>query len=346
MCSPGAKYPPRALAWKALSTLGWICQHERRGIGPMAAYAYFSVTKRCVNRGNLLIDEATRRVLRLRAVRTLDFDAHAPLSADEIAQINSCRALILPGATLLQPEDHAAIHFLGQVRCPILSIGVALRSILDVPDLTAARDIGLPVGSRDPFTHLSLRRAGIRSYLVGCQTLFFGQAQAWRRPQGPIVITPGLGDQASLERCILACADLGPVIVLLQAPGWQREVFDRANIEVAAMSDAPRTLTLLNAAAVVVTGRLHTLLACVAIGTPVIFMGGWYDSRYSLIEYLGIPIEPPVPVRIRNLAARVLAGVPPRGQCFDVADGLRSAMRRYLERFARPLGLDVSGPHL
>lgn len=54
---------------------------------------------------------------------------------------------------------------LNQVRCPILAIGVALYSILDVPDLAVARNIQMPVGSRDPFTHSSLRRAGIRSYL-------------------------------------------------------------------------------------------------------------------------------------------------------------------------------------
>lgn len=305
----------------------------------MAQYAYLSVTRRCVNRGNLLIDEATRRLLRLDAVRTLHFDAHSPLSADDLDRINSCKALILPGATLLQPEDHPAARSLNQVRCPILAIGVALRSILEVPDLAVARNIHMPVGSRDPFTHSSLRRAGVRSYLVGCQTLFFGQAREWRRQQGPAIITLGLGDQARLEACALACADLGPTIVLAQAPGWQREVFDHPNIQVAAMADAGQTLALLSAAALVVTGRLHTLLACVAIGIPVIFLGGWYDSRYSLIEHLRVPIEPPVPVRIRNLAAEVLAGAMPESRCFDVAESLRCAMIKYVEKFAGPLGL-------
>lgn len=69
----------------------------------MAQYAYLSVTGRCVNRGNLLIDEATWRLLRLDAVRALHFDAHSPLSADDLDRIDACKALILPGATLLQP---------------------------------------------------------------------------------------------------------------------------------------------------------------------------------------------------------------------------------------------------
>ena len=237
--------------------------------GSAVGYAYLSVTARCINRGNLLIDEATRRILHLDPASTVDFDAHSPLSGDDIDRINACPALVLPGATLLQPEDHPAVGALGQVRCPVLALGVALRSILDAPDVAVARHVGLPVGSRDPFTHRSLRRAGIRSRLVGCQTLFFGQAQQWRRQDGPIVVTLGLGEQRPLERCALACAELGPTIVLAQAPGWQREVFDHPNVTVQAITGADQTLALLGGAAVVVTGRLHMLLAAVALGVPV-----------------------------------------------------------------------------
>jgi hypothetical protein len=209
-----------------------------------------------------------------------------------------------------------------------------------------ARQVGLPVGSRDPFTHRSLSRAGIRSRLVGCQTLFFGRAQQWRRQDGPIVVTLGLGDQRPLERCALACAELGPTVVLAQAPGWQREAFDHPHVTVEAVTGADQTLALLGAAAVVVTGRLHMLLASIALGIPVIFMGGWYDSRYSLIEHLGVPIEPPVPVRIRNLTGRVLDGTMPRGQCLEVADDLRTAMRQYLNQVAGRLGLVLDAPSL
>jgi Polysaccharide pyruvyl transferase len=302
-------------------------------------YAYLSIAVRCVNRGNLLIDEATRRILHLDPDRTVEFDAHSPLSGDDIDRIDACRALVLPGATLLQPEDHPSVGALGQIRSPVVALGVALRSILDVPDVTVARQLGLPVGSRDPFTHRSLRRAGIRSRLVGCQTLFFGRAQQWLRQDGPIVITLGLGDQRPLERCALACAELGPTVVLAQAPGWQREAFDHPNVTVEAITGTDQTLALLGGAAVVVTGRLHILLAAVALGVPMIFMGGWYDSRYSLIEHLRVPVEPPVPLRIRNLAGRVLDGTMPRSRCLDVAENLRQAMRQYLNQVAEPLGL-------
>jgi hypothetical protein len=312
-----------------------------RTTGPtaMAGYAYLSNTVRCINRGNLLIDEATRRILHLDPDRTVEFDAHSPLSRDQIDRINSCQALVLPGATLLQPEDHPSVSALAQISCPVLAVGVALRSVLDLPDVTVARQIRRPVGSRDPFTHNSLRRAGIRSRLVGCQTLFFGRAQQWRRQDGPIVVTLGLGDQGPLERCALACAELGPTVVLAQAPGWQREAFDHPNMTVEAITSTDQTLALLGAAAVVVTGRLHVLLAAVALGVPVIFMGGWYDSRYSLVEHLGMPVEPPVPLRIRNLAGRVLDGTMPRSRCLEVAERLRGAMRRYLSDVAEPLGL-------
>jgi hypothetical protein len=313
-----------------------------RDVDPMTTYAYLSVAIDCVNRGNLLIDEATRRLLTLEADHVIEFNAHGPLSADDVERINSCRALILPGATLLQPEDHRSVRSLDQVRRPILAVGVALRSVLDIPDVTVARNLDPPIGSRDPFTHQSLCRAGIPSYLVGCQTLFFGHARQWHRQQGPIIVSMGLGDQAPLEACTLACADLGPTIVLAQAPGWQRESFHHPNITVEAITSTAQALALLRTAAVVVAGRMHVLLACVALGIPVIFLGGWYDSRYTLIDHLGVPIEPPVPLRVRNLVTEVLDGAMPRRRCFGVAEQLRGAMLRYLRRFAEPLGLKVS----
>jgi Polysaccharide pyruvyl transferase len=309
------------------------------GRGAVIRYAYLSVTVRCVNQGNLLIDSATRQILCLDAARIVEFDAHSPLSGEDIDRINACRALVLPGATLLQPEDHPAVSALGQVRCPVLALGVALRSILDVPDVAVARHVSLPVGSRDPFTHRSLRQAGIASLLVGCQTLFFGCAQQWRRQDGPILVILGLGDQRPLERCALACAELGPTVVLAQAPGWQREVFDHPNVTVEAITGTDQTLALLGTAAVVVTGRLHILLAAIALGVPVVFMGGWYDSRYSLIEHLRVPVEPPIPLRIRNLAARVLDGTMPPSRCLEVAEQLRQAMRRHVSQVGQQLGL-------
>jgi len=311
---------------------------------PMTHFAYLSVTRNCVNRGNLLIDAASRSILGLARENTVQVDAHLPMSDAALDRINDCAALVLPGATLLQPQDHPAVAAIGRVRCPILAPGVALRSVLDLPDLTVARQVGLPIGGRDPFTHRSLRRAGLRSHLVGCQTLFLGSADVWAQRSGPIVITLGLGDQSRLAACAIAVADLGETVVLAQAPGRQPERFTHPNITVEQMTGAGQALRRIAGASAVVTGRLHVLLTCIATGTPAVFLGGWYDSRYSLLEHLRIPVEPPVPRRIRRLAAQMLDGRPPSDRCFTVAQDLRSAMRRYLERVAAPLGLANAVP--
>jgi hypothetical protein len=305
--------------------------------------ALLSITRDCINRGNLIIEHATRHVLGL-GPDTLLVDAHRRIPSGALAAINAGGVLVLPGATLLQAEDHAAAADLAGVTCPMLPLGVAMRSVLDVPDLTIARLLKLPIGSRDPFTHGALLAKGLPSRLVGCQTLLLGRASSWREQDGPIVVCLGLGDQVPLEACARACAEVGPTVVLAHAPGMQRERFDTPGIEGCDLESAEQGFALFRRASVVVTGRIHALLACIMLGTPAIFLGGWFDSRYSLIEHLGVPIEPPVPLRIRRLVERARGGRPPPSHCLEVADTLRRSMQAYLDEVARPLGLRGRDP--
>ncbi|MCC6553281.1 MAG: polysaccharide pyruvyl transferase family protein [Polyangiaceae bacterium] len=305
---------------------------------PTRRYALLSITHDCVNRGNLIIEHATREVLGL-GPDVLAVDAHRRIPPAELDAVNARDALILPGATLLQPEDHAAAADLPGVTCPVLPLGVAMRSALDVPDDSVARLMKLPVGSRDPFTHRALVARGIPSRLVGCQTLLLGAASRWREQDGPIVVSLGLGDQAPLEACVQACADVGSTVVLAHAPGRQRDHFSASDVTCCDLDSAEQALALLRRASVVVTGRIHAMLACITLGTPAIFLGGWFDSRYSLLEHLGVPVEPPVPARIRRLVERARGGRPPPTRCLEAADALRRSMRSYLDDVARPLGL-------
>jgi len=267
----------------------------------------------------------------------VEVNAHRTMTAKSIAAVNACSALILPGATLLQPEDHAAARQLVNITCPILPVGVALRSRLGIPDVSVARHFTIPVGSRDPFTHQSLRRSGIASYLVGCQTLLLGRANTWQRREGPIVASLGLGVQSKLRECVTACAEVDETIVLNHAPGAQPHPFSGPRLQVVDMNSAASAFEFYGKASVVVTGRIHALLTCVMLGTPVVFFGGWYDSRYSLVQYLGVPIEPAVPSRIRRLVERVRNGEPGADVVLERADGLRDSMQHYVDDVAKPV---------
>jgi hypothetical protein len=259
------------------------------------------------------------------------------MTARDIAAVNACSALILPGATLLQPEDHPVARQLVSITCPILPIGVALRSRLGRADVSVARRFTIPVGSRDPFTHQSLRRSGIASYLVGCQTLLLGRADTWQRREGPIVASLGLGMQSTLRQCVTACAEIDETIVLNHAPGAQPHPFSGPRLQVLDMDSAASAFDLYGKASVVVTGRIHALLTCIMLGTPVVFFGGWCDSRYSLVQYLGVPIEPAVPGRIRRLVERIRNGESGTDVVLERADRLRDSMRQYIEDVAKPV---------
>lgn len=298
--------------------------------------ALLSIASGCRNRGNLIIEYATRQVLDSAEV-DVEVSAHRTMTATSIAAVNACSALILPGATLLQPEDHPAARQLVDITCPILPIGVALRSRRGIADVSVARHFTIPVGSRDPFTHQSLRRSGVASHLVGCQTLLLGRANNWQRREGPIVASLGLGLQSKLRECVTACAEVDETIVLNHAPGAQPHPFSGPRLQVVDMESAASAFELYRKASVVVTGRIHALLTCVMLGTPVVFFGGWFDSRYSLVQYLGVPIEPAVPSRIRRLVERVRSGEPGSDVVLERADGLRDSMQHYVDDVAKPV---------
>ena len=302
-------------------------------------YGLLSITPSCVNRGNLIIEHAARCVLGLDRP-LVEVDAHRPLTRTEADALNGCRAVLLPGATLLQPEDHEAVGQLSSLRVPIVAFGTALRSLSGIPDLTVASRIGTVIGSRDPFTHQALTEAGLPSRLVGCPVLMLASAPGWRPREGPIVYSLGLGDQEIQEGCVRVCAEIAPTVLLLHAPERQRPGLQVPGLTTVPLDGAEQALDLIRGASVVVTSRMHAYLTALLFGVPALFLGGWYDSRYSLLEYLGVPIEPPVPERVRRLVTGCLDGsrLPPEA-CFERAGRLRAAQADWLEEVGGPLGL-------
>ncbi|MDY7091527.1 MAG: polysaccharide pyruvyl transferase family protein [Acidobacteriota bacterium] len=308
-------------------------------------HALLTITPGCVNRGNLIIEHAVRSCFGFPNF-AVEINAHRPLGEKELEAIHRCRALVLPGATLLQPEDHATAPGLAAVEIPILTPGVALRSPEDLADLALAQQLSQTVGSRDPFTHRSLRNAGLESALVGCPTLLLGDAERWKLRPGPVVFSPGLGFQELIAASIKACAAVAPTVALLHAPERQDLSglgLAAGDVEAVPLDSAEQAHELIAGASVVVTSRIHALLTALVHGTPAFFLGPWYDSRYSLVEYLGVPIEPPVPRRLQRLVEGAVSGrrLPPATP-FRRARTLRRNLVRWFDEVAAPLGLPVA----
>ena len=160
----------------------------------------------------------------------------------------------------------------------------------------------------------------------------------------PVVVSPGLGPQEPIRDCVRACAAVAPTVLLLHAPDRQGAAelgLDDGTVEVRGLDSAEQAFALIAGASVVVTGRIHALLSAIIHGTPAIFLGPWYDSRYSLVEDLGVPIEPPVARRIARLVEAVHTGELPPSTVFGRAARLRANLVRWLHEVAAPLGVAV-----
>jgi hypothetical protein len=290
-----------------------------------------------INRGNLIIEQAARRVLGIGPT-ALSVNAHRSLSDRTLAAINETDVCVLPGATLIEPRDHRCMARITEMRVPMLALGVAFNMRAGEPDLRVAKRLGLPIGSRDPFTHRALQHQGIPSRLVGCQTLLMSAAERWQRRGGPVVASLGLGGDGPQVDCIRAIADDFPVIVLAHAPGYQAEV-DHPNVRTRPLESLDGVFKLFRKAALVVTGRIHGVLSCLSLGTPVLFVSSWNDSRYDLLRYLGVRVRVPTPAGIRQRCRQILGGARLSPAPLERADDLRRRMRDYLEEVAVPLGL-------
>ena len=294
--------------------------------------AWLSISKGCENKGNLLIEHALKKLLKLERVAVTP-SAFCDLTPAMISRVNSCRVLLLPGSTLLDPGEYPALDALGRISCNKLAIGVAFCSHDGKVDLSVARGIDLPIGSRDPFTHRRLRAAGIESEFVGCPTLFLGRASTWKHNAGPVVISLGLGTQRELQECVKACARFGDVVLVEHVPRLQPMFPLPERVRRVAISSAAQAIELYAAAGTVLTGRLHAFLTCLSLGVPVMFFGAWSDSRFSLLEYLGVKQEQPEPRRIAKLAEASLNGKSPSTRSLERAERLRKAMLDFLASF-------------
>jgi Polysaccharide pyruvyl transferase len=245
--------------------------------------------------------------------------------------------LLLPGSTLLDRNEYLALDALDRITCHKLAIGVAFCARNDKVDLSTARNINLPIGSRDPFTHKHLVAAGLESHFVGCPTLLIGKASRWQHRSGPLIISLGPGPQRLLRECVLACAKFGNVILLEHVPRLQPRFPLPTNVRRVKISSAAQAIDLYSSAAAVLTGRIHGYLTCVSLGVPVTFFGSWYDSRFSLLEYLGTQLEDPVPDRIVRVVDKMLNQTNLSTLCLERAAELRAKMINYLNGFGIPV---------
>lgn len=285
-----------------------------------------------VNHGNFIIDEASWAMLGQPERR--EYSSFMPLGEEEIKEIDKTPVLVLPGATLLDASEHPISASLDKIRCPKLAIAVALcTTSRHQIDLSIAAAISCPIGSRDPFTHEVLKDAGIDSRLVGCSTLMIGDAKRWEHRQGPVVFSLGRGDQAPLQQCVMDAARHYDVEVVQHVPTLQPRFQCSSGVRWMDLCDLTGLKKIYSRASLVVTGRIHGALPAVALGVPVIFFSSYRDSRFSIVEHLGIECVAPEPELVSRRITDVLTSGVMSTEPLEKASILRNNMRKFLAQY-------------
>lgn len=272
-------------------------------------YAWFSISKGCLNYANGLIEQETDKLLKITGDRKI-YSIFEYLSDIDIEYINNnCSFVIIPGCTTLHdstkgidltPQEiiddprrgYKATTRLKDIKVPIYDIGGAFGS--NEPTLNVAKYIHQPIGVRDPFTDDILKNNGIKSILIGCSTLFVGNATNWEYSNnGRVVFNFGAGLIDKQVKLLMQLNNMYPNIFIVLQEKDQIDIVDKyhLNNKLVAYHNISEILSLYKNAKCIITGRLHAALPSIALGTPVIFIETHESGRFSLLEYLTLPIN-------------------------------------------------------
>lgn len=162
-----------------------------------------------------------------------------------------------------------------------------------------------PIGCRDEKTRNYLRSIGIKAYLMGCFTICFPARKNIPKIKKTFFVdTPKELEQYIPEEIKKNCEFLTHEEPFLQYP---IDLNENKRLDTVAKKILERYK---NEATLVVTGRLHAALPCIAMGIPVIiacnnidFRFGWVEKfikPYQLGEYGNIDWNPE-PVEFENI---------------------------------------------
>jgi len=280
-------------------------------------YAWSSITQGACNYGNWLIEWSLEQILKLPKP-LLVFDSFKPLDSSLIEQINRNSSFVIsPGCTTLQVGQNKSYEAFDRITVPKPCFGGCLwqtgsTGILTIlaraigpgtvskkrdrtiePDLSVARNLSQPIGSRDTYTHEVLKNAGIESYLIGCPTLLSqGPVTKWRKISGNKMVVSlsrfSLPAQLSL---LVKLRRRWDITVMIHEPYEKKIMRLISGIKTVEFESPEQFINQYKNADIVVTGRLHGVLPAIRFGTRVVFYGNPSDTRLSLLGFLGVPIR-------------------------------------------------------
>jgi GT2 family glycosyltransferase len=312
-----------------------------------APYALLTITgPDMVNAGNLVVELSLLRELPEPAIVASVFQEPTREAVAAIIQAR-CRKVICAGTTVYGDGTPLRkwAEALGDI--PITVIGGCLWSA-DRGDPASFSAQNMRLTARDPFTVRHLAADGAMPY-VGCPSLLLQPVKAHGvRAKGKRL---GLGFHRKeivrqldmFESLLLTTGRPATILVqerheLMAARLFQDELEGKADVEVAILANMrtlPEWCELFGSLELCISGRLHQVLPAVAMGVPsVLFVPAaedFRDSRYTLVEDLGIPTACLDDVGFLELPGLCGTAVEER------IEVCRESMTAYLKRFVDAL---------
>jgi len=136
-----------------------------------------------------------------------------------------------------------------------------------------------PIGCRDEYTKDLLLKYGVKAYLMGCFTVCFNQRTI--KPDDGKVFIIDIPEEAN--DCIPETIKKDAVYLQNSIPFDVYPVTEEEDINKKEIANK-RLELYKREAKLVITGRLHVVIPCMAMGIPVIMIRNNYDTRFGWID--------------------------------------------------------------
>jgi polysaccharide pyruvyl transferase WcaK-like protein len=254
-------------------------------------YGMISIDYGSVNLGNRLIEFAVKKLLLLPKPYVTISMFKFPTDR-EIAQLNKCDFILVPGSTVLAkaPGNSDALAALNRMNPPKFCIAASGWKPRYHYYTEAMQQLTPPIGCRDPKTLNICKSLNIPAILTGCPTAYLNKLTI-EKPKVPFSII-GFGRKNTDLQLALFHKLRGKYIAAIQEKKFAMPLIKKLKIQHFTYEDVQSVMQWYAKASFVLTGRLHGVLPALSQHKKVMFFGNPKDSRFSLLEYLGIKVTP------------------------------------------------------
>jgi len=253
-------------------------------------YGILTIDYKNVNLGNRLIEYALRTLLNLPAP-SVSVSMFSYPSEDQIAALNKCDFVLLPGSTILAKGSGQgeATACLSRIHVPKFCVGASYWSPNFPLNEGILKHITPPIGVRDPDTFNACSCVGADAMLVGCPTAYVPKIEIGTKPPYSII---GFARTNIDTQVNLLSKVPGMCFASIQEQNFELPIAKRLTPHVIQYDNSAAVYQCYAGAAAVYTGRLHSILPALSQHKPVFFFGDIADSRFSLLKMYGVTVNP------------------------------------------------------